>query len=266
MPKPLHKDSTVNKSDILIKKIKMDAQHFKLPSLSIVIPVFNEEENLRILTTELVDVLQSLINTWEIIFIDDGSTDGSIRVLRELQELFPHIRIIKFRRNCGQTAAFDAGFKAAKGEVIVTMDSDLQNDPHDIPKLLNKIGDYDAVCGWRYKRNDSLIRRISSRVANTVRNRLSDEDIIDVGCSLKAFRREYVKRLKLYNGMHRFFPTLIKMEGGRVIEVKVNHRQRQYGSSKYNIQNRILRSFIDLLAVRWMKKRRLNYEIEEDRV
>jgi hypothetical protein len=144
------------------------------------------------------------------------------------------------------------------------MDSDLQNDPYDIPKLLNKIGDYDAVCGWRYKRNDSLIRRISSRVANTVRNRLSDEDIIDVGCSLKAFRREYVKRLKLYNGMHRFFPTLIKMEGGRVIEVKVNHRQRQYGSSKYNIQNRILRSFIDLLAVRWMKKRRLNYEIEED--
>ena len=242
----------------------MDAQHFKSPCLSIVIPVFNEEENLRILTTELVETLQFLKKSWEVIFIDDGSTDGSFNVLKGLQEIFPHIRVIKFTKNSGQTAAFDAGFKAAKGEVIVTMDSDLQNDPHDIPKLLDKIGEYEAVCGWRHKRNDPFIKRISSRIANAIRNRLSNENIIDVGCSLKAFRSEYVKRLKLYNGMHRFFPTLIKMEGGRVIEVKVNHRQRQYGSSKYNIQNRILRSFIDLLAVRWMKKRRLNYEIEED--
>ncbi|MBE9542207.1 MAG: glycosyltransferase family 2 protein [Proteobacteria bacterium] len=243
----------------------MDAQHFISPCLSIVIPVFNEKDNLQLLTRELTKVLQSINKTWEIILVDDGSTDGSIRVLRELQEIFPYIRVIKFRRNCGQTAAFDAGFKAAKGEVIITMDSDLQNDPHDIPKLLDKIGEYDAVCGWRHKRNDPFIKRISSRIANAVRNRLSNENIIDVGCSLKAFRSEYVRRLKLYNGMHRFFPTLIKMEGGKVIEIKVNHRSRKYGLSKYNIRNRMVGSFIDLLAVRWMKKRRLNYEIEEDK-
>ena len=142
------------------------------------------------------------------------------------------------------------------------MDADLQNDPRDIPKLLDKIGEYDAVCGWRIKRNDPLMRRLSSRVANFVRNRLSDEDIADVGCSLKAFRSEYINKLNLYNGMHRFLPTLIKMEGGKVIEVKVNHRPRKYGASKYNIRNRMMRSFIDLLAVRWMKKRRLRYEIE----
>jgi len=242
----------------------MDSQYTLSLFLTVVIPVFNEEENLQFLTTELITVLRTLNKTWEIIFIDDGSTDGSFRALKELQEIFPHIRVIKFRKNCGQTAAFDAGFKAAQGEVIITMDSDLQNDPYDIPKLLDKIGDYDAVCGWRHKRNDSLIRRISSRIANSVRNRLSGETIKDVGCSLKAFRSDYVKRLKLYNGMHRFFPTLIKMVGGKVIEVKVNHRPREYGSSKYNIRNRILRSFIDLLAVRWMKNRRLAYEIEED--
>lgn len=242
----------------------MDPQHFTQPFLSVVIPVFNEEENLQMLTTELIEVLHTLNKTWEIIFIDDGSKDESFRVLRELQELSPQIKVIKFKKNYGQTAAFDAGFKAAKGEVIITMDSDLQNDPHDIPKLLDKIGDYDAVCGWRHKRNDPPIKRISSRIANSVRNRLSGESIVDVGCSLKAFRSDYVKKLKLFSGMHRFFPTLIKMEGGKVIEVKVNHRQRQHGSSKYNIRNRILRSFIDLLAVRWMKKRKLNYEIEED--
>jgi hypothetical protein len=143
------------------------------------------------------------------------------------------------------------------------MDADLQNDPHDIPKLLEKIGDFDAVCGWRQKRNDNFIRRISSRIANGVRNRLSGETIRDVGCSLKAFRSVYAKKMKLFTGMHRFFPTLIKMEGGRVTEVPVNHRQRTFGTPKYNIRNRIVRSFIDLLAVCWMKKRRLNYEIEE---
>jgi len=242
----------------------MNSQCISKPFLSLVIPVFNEKENLQLLTTELIEVLRTLNKSWEMVFIDDGSTDGSFRVLKELQESIPHIRVIKFRKNYGQTAAFDAGFKLAQGEVIITMDSDLQNDPHDIPKLLEQIGDHDAVCGWRHKRNDPLIKRISSRVANSVRNRLSGETIVDVGCSLKAFRSEYAKRLKLYNGMHRFFPTLIKMEGGKVIEIKVNHRPRQYGSSKYNIRNRILKSFIDLLAVRWMKKRKLNYEIEEN--
>ena len=230
--------------------------------LSVVIPVFNEEENLRPLTAELVEVLESLNKSWEIVFINDGSTDGSNLVLRDLGRSFPHIRLITFTRNCGQTAAFDAGFKAARGEVIITMDADLQNDPSDIPRLLEHMEAYDAACGWRHRRNDPFIKRISSRIANYVRNTLSDEAIKDVGCSLKAFKAEHVKKLKLYNGMHRFFPTLIKMEGGRVIEVKVNHRPRRYGVSKYSIRNRMVRSFLDLLAVRWMKKRRLTYEIE----
>ncbi len=241
----------------------MDTHAIRLPFLSVIIPVFNEEENLKPLFTELVDVLNSLNKTCEVIFIDDGSKDGSLAVLKDLQKTCSGIRIIKFKKNCGQTSAFDAGIKAAQGEVIVTMDADLQNDPRDIPKLLEKIGDFDAVCGWRQKRNDSFIRRISSRIANAVRNKLSGESIKDVGCSLKAFRSVYAKKMKLYTGLHRFFPTLIKMEGGRVTEVAVNHRPRKYGAPKYNIRNRMVRSFIDLLAVCWMKKRILTYEIEE---
>jgi len=241
----------------------MDTNAARLPYLSVIIPVYNEEENVTPLTAELMEVLNKLKKSFEVIFVDDGSTDRSLTILKELQTKFRDIRIIKFRRNCGQTAGFDAGIRAARGEVIVTMDADLQNDPHDIPKLLEKIGDYDAVCGWRQKRNDNFIRRISSRIANGVRNKLSGESIRDVGCSLKAFRSVYAKKMKLFTGMHRFFPTLIKMEGGRVTEVPVNHRQRKYGTPKYNIRNRIIRSFVDLLAVCWMKKRILRYEIEE---
>jgi glycosyltransferase involved in cell wall biosynthesis len=241
----------------------MDSQHGRLPYLSVVIPVYNEEENVGPLNAELMEVLQSLSKTFEAIYVDDGSKDKSYALLKELQKNNPSIRIIKFRKNSGQTAAFDAGIRAALGEVIVTMDADLQNDPHDIPKLLEKIGDADAVCGWRQKRNDTFVRRISSRIANSVRNWLSGETIKDVGCSLKAFRSVYAKKMQLFTGMHRFFPTLIKMEGGTVAEIPVNHRPRKFGTPKYNIRNRVVRSFIDLLAVCWMKKRKLTYEIEE---
>jgi len=241
----------------------MDSLQGRLPYLSVVIPVFNEEENVGPLNAELMEVLQGLNKTFEVIYVDDGSKDKSYALLKELQKNNPSIRIIKFRKNSGQTAAFDAGIKAASGEVIVTLDADLQNDPHDIPKLLEKIGDADAVCGWRQKRNDTFVRRLSSRIANSVRNRLSGETIRDVGCSLKAFRSVYAKKMKLFNGMHRFFPTLIKMDGGTVIEIPVNHRPRRFGTPKYNIRNRVVRSFIDLLAVCWMKKRKLHYEIEE---
>jgi dolichol-phosphate mannosyltransferase len=241
----------------------MDSQQGRLPYLSVVIPVFNEEENVVPLNTELMVVLQGLKKTFEVIYIDDGSRDNSYALLKEQQRSNPSIRIIRFRKNSGQTAAFDAGIKAAAGEIIVTMDADLQNDPHDIPALLEKIGDADAVCGWRQQRNDTFVRRLSSRIANSVRNRLSGESIQDVGCSLKAFRSVYAKKMKLFNGMHRFFPTLIKMEGGTVAEIRVNHRPRKFGTPKYNIRNRVARSFIDLLAVCWMKKRKLTYEIEE---
>ena len=231
--------------------------------ISIVIPVYNEQENLKPLITELHKVLQGIQEASEIIFVDDGSRDRSFALLKEAASRDPRIRVIRFRKNAGQTAAFDAGFKAAQGTIIVTMDADLQNDPHDIPRLLEKIGRFDVVCGWRHKRNDPWMRIISSKIANFVRNKLSEEEIVDTGCSLKAFRRECVQHMKLFNGMHRFFPTLAKMEGFTVTQVKVNHRPRKFGTTKYNVTNRMVRAFVDLLAVRWMKKRRLNYEIAE---
>jgi dolichol-phosphate mannosyltransferase len=231
--------------------------------ISVVIPVYNEQENVKPLIAELHEVLQGIQEASEIIFVDDGSRDRSFALLKEAASRDPRIRVIRFRKNAGQTAAFDAGFKAAQGTIIVTMDADLQNDPHDIPRLLEKIGRFDVVCGWRHKRNDPWIRIISSKIANFVRNKLSEEEIVDTGCSLKAFRRECVQHMKLFNGMHRFFPTLAKMEGFTVTQVKVNHRPRKFGTTKYNVTNRMVRAFADLLAVRWMKKRHLNYEIAE---
>ena len=236
------------------------------PDLSIVIPVYNEKDNLPILNDELQSVLSGLGSSYEIILVDDGSQDGSSEVMRTLQASNPNLRVIRFKYNCGQTAAFAAGFDAARGRIIVTLDADLQNCPEDIPRLLEKMDDYDMVCGWRQKRNDPWIKRVSSKIANFVRNRLSDENIADTGCSLKTFRRECHGQLKLFKGMHRFFPTLIKMEGFRVTQVPVSHRPRRHGESKYNIRNRLFSSFLDLLAVRWMKKRRIQYEIiEEDK-
>jgi dolichol-phosphate mannosyltransferase len=231
--------------------------------ISIVVPVYNEQDNLKPLIAELLEVLQGTPEAFEIIFVDDGSRDQSFSILKEAAAHDRRIRVIRFGKNAGQTAAFDAGFKAAQGHIVVTMDADLQNDPHDIPRLLEKIGRFDVVCGWRHKRNDPWIKIISSKIANFVRNKVSQEEIVDTGCSLKAFRRECVQHMKLFNGMHRFFPTLAKMEGFTVTQVKVNHRPRKFGTTKYNITNRAVRAFTDLLAVRWMKKRRLNYKIAE---
>jgi dolichol-phosphate mannosyltransferase len=231
--------------------------------ISVVIPVYNEEQSIKPLVSELGEVLKRIKKSYEVIFVDDGSRDRSFALLREAALHDPRIRVIRFRRNAGQTAAFDAGFRAAQGDIVVTMDADLQNDPHDIPRLLGKIGSFDVVCGWRHKRRDPWIKIVSSKIANFIRNRLSREEIVDTGCSLKAFRRESLQRMKLFNGMHRFLPTLAKMEGFTVTQVKVNHRPRRFGRTKYNIRNRMVRAFADLLAVRWMKKRHLMYEIRE---
>ena len=232
-----------------------------IPEVSIVIPVYNEEENVPILASALVDVMEKTGYSYEVIFVDDGSTDGSRLILKKLCSENPNFKTIRFKRNSGQTAAMDAGFKAANGKFVVSMDADLQNDPKDIPLLLEGLKSYDVVCGWRYKRNDPWIKLVSAKVANFVRNKLSDEDVKDTGCSLKAYKRECLDKIKLYNGLHRFLPTLFKMEGFTVTEVKVNHFPRKYGVSKYGITNRMFRAFYDLLVVRWMKKRRLNYEI-----
>ena len=234
------------------------------PGLSLVIPVYNERENLGPLHSELTAVMTSLPVAYEILFVDDGSTDGSAGVLRQMRAEDPRVRVLTFARNAGQSAAMDAGFKDARGDVVVTLDADLQNDPADIPRLIEALEGWDAVVGVRRERQDNLVRRVSSRVANYVRNRLSDETITDTGCSLKAFRRAALSRLVLYDGLHRFLPTLLKMEGFRVREIPVGHRPRRHGDSKYGIGNRLLPSFMDLLAVRWMKRRKLRYEVKDD--
>jgi len=231
--------------------------------VSVVVPVFNEEENLPILVPKLVEVLGGLGLPYEMIFVDDGSSDGSRRILKEMASQFPFLRTIRFKENRGLSTALYAGMKEARGGKIVTLDSDLQNDPADIPRLLEYLGRYDMATGWRQKREDPWLKRISSKIANSIRNRLSGEAIKDSACTLRVFKKECVQNIPVFNGMHRFLSTLVKMEGCRVIEVPVVHHPRKFGESKYNIRNRMVRSFIDLLAVRWMKNRRIHYEIEE---
>ncbi len=231
--------------------------------ISIVAPVYNEEENLPILVSQLVDVLAPLGRSYEMIFVDDASTDRSRSVLKEMVSQVPQIRILGFKKNCGETAAGAAGLKAARGDVVITIDADLQNDPKDIPMLLGYLGEYDMVTGWRQKRDDSWVKRVTSKIANGIRNTLSGETIRDSGCTYRAYKRECLENIKLYKGMHRFMPTLVKMEGFRVIEVPIAHHPRQFGVSKYTTWNRMWRAFVDLLAVRWMKSRHIRYEIEE---
>jgi glycosyltransferase involved in cell wall biosynthesis len=234
--------------------------------LSVVIPVYNEEENLPVLWPELRSVLEPLALTFEVVFVDDGSKDRSAEIIRGFREEDPRVRLVRLKVNAGETAATDAGFKAARGRWVVTMDADLQNDPHDIPPLLSHLDRWDAVTGWRVNRGDgdSLVRRLSSRIANRVRNAISDETIQDSGCTFRAFRRECLRGLVLYRGFHRFIPTLLRMRGYRVIEVPVNHRPRRFGESKYGIMNRVFVAAADLLVVRWMKTRLLHYEVAED--
>ena len=232
--------------------------------LSIVIPVYNERDNLVPLEEKLEKVLSKLQLSYEIIMVDDGSVDGSPHIINSIKNYNPSIKLIRFGSNHGQSAAFAAGFKAARGKYFVTLDADLQNNPADIPLLLEKMDEYDVVCGWRFKRNDPWIKRVSSKIGNAVRNSLSQEEIADTGCSLKAFRRECFNNVKIFKGMHRFFPTLMKMEGFRVTQVKVSHHPRLHGESKYNIRNRLFSSLHDLMAIRWMKKRQINYDIIEE--
>lgn len=232
--------------------------------VSVVIPVYNEEENLPILAAELHGTLRPLKRSYEVLFVDDGSTDASPQILERLRTEDPAVRVIRLKRNSGQSAALEAGFRFARGAVVVTLDADLQNDPADIPALLAKIGPHDVVCGVRAKRQDSWVRRVSSRIANGVRNRLTQESIADVGCTLKAYRIEFLRRIPMYTGMHRFLPTLLRMEGARVTEMPVHHRPRLHGMPKYNIRNRIWRALVDLFAVRWMQKRWIDRSLAEE--
>jgi dolichol-phosphate mannosyltransferase len=234
--------------------------------LSIVVPVYDEEESLPLLWPEIREVLEPTGFRFEVIFVDDGSRDRSAEIVREFREKDPRVRLVRLKANAGETAATDAGLKTVRGRHVVVMDADLQNDPHDIPAMLARLDEWDAVTGWRVNRaaGDSWVRRLSSRIANRVGSRLSDETVQDSGCTFRAFRRECLRDLVLYEGFHRFIPTLLRMRGFRVLEVPVNHRPRRFGRSKYGIGNRVVRAFVDLLAVRWMKDRLLRYEIAED--
>jgi len=235
------------------------------PYLSVVVPVYNEAECVPRLCAALYDVLPGLGRSFEVLLVDDGSSDRTPELLAEEKSRREALRVLRLRKNSGQSAAMAAGFRAARGEVVVTLDADLQNDPADIRLVLEPVaaGECDAACGWRQKRQDNWLRRISSRIANGVRNRLSGETISDTGCSLKAYRTEHLRRIKMYKGMHRFLPTLLKMEGARVIEVPVGHHPRHAGEAKYGVWNRVFRSFRDLLAVRWMKSRHIDCDVEE---
>ena len=227
------------------------------------IPAYNEEENLIPLTSAIRKALAPCDMPYEVVFVDDGSGDNSARVLHELAAKHAEVRVIRLRRNAGQSAALDAGFKRARGQVVVTLDADLQNDPGDIPRLLGELRDYDVVCGIRQGRQDTWLRRVSSKIANGIRRRVLHDSITDVGCSLRAYRRHCLASIKLYNGMHRFLPVLLQIEGFRIGQTPVRHHPRQHGHSKYNVRNRAWRALMDLWAVRWMQGRQLHYEVME---
>jgi glycosyltransferase involved in cell wall biosynthesis len=224
--------------------------------VSIVLPILNEEENLEELHSRLTDTLSRTDLNYEIIAVDDGSTDRSFEVLKRIHEQDARLRVIKFRRNFGQTAAMSAGFNHARGDVIITMDSDLQNDPADIPRLLDKLNEgYDVVSGWRADRKDKFLsRRLPSVLANRLIVKMTGVKLHDFGCSLKAYRKEVIDNINLYGEMHRFIPALASLIGAEIAEMKVTHHARKYGKSKYGI-SRTTRVILDLMTVKFL----LNY-------
>jgi dolichol-phosphate mannosyltransferase len=227
-------------------------------AVSVIVPLFNEEENMSILQSELRAALAGVDH--EIIFVDDGSIDRTA----ERIEKAPNVRVIRFAKNAGQSAAIYAGLQAARGAIAVVIDGDLQNDPADIPRLLAEISrGADLVCGYRARRKDTLVKRLTSRIANAVRSRFTKDGVRDTGCTLKAMRRECLSALLPFKGMHRFIPALIKAAGYRLVEIPVAHRPRRFGQSKYGLGNRALRATIDMFGVRWLLSRRLNYKIRD---
>lgn len=230
-----------------------------LLDISVVVPLYNEEENVDILYESIHHVMSKLDKTYEIIFVDDGSKDSTFEHLLQLKKNDPHLKLIKFRSNYGQSAAMDAGFEFAKGEIIISMDGDLQNDPKDIPNLLEKLDEgYDVVSGWRKNRQDGLIlRKIPSKIANRIICSVTKVQLHDTGCALKAYRAKVVKRINLYGELHRFLPALARIEGAEIAELVVNHHPRRFGKSKYNI-TRTFRVIMDLMSlnlfIKYLKK------------
>ena len=235
------------------------------PWASVIVPIKDERENLAPLLEGLLKVMQSHPSSrsrpFEIIFVDDGSTDGSSELLDRLAAQHTAVKTFHLDRNYGKTCALDAGFTQSSGDVIIEIDGDLQQDSEDILNLLPHTATYDLVCGWRQQRQDGLVKKLSSRIANLVRNLFTHDGIHDTGCPLKIFRRPVLERIRLFEGMHRFFPALALMHGFTVTEVPVRHYPRIHGMSKYGMGNRLFKSLYDLIAVRWMQNRVLRYTL-----
>jgi len=227
------------------------------PDLSVIVPVYNEAESVAQLLSELVAALQSYSH--EIVFVDDGSKDGTADRISGKAS----VRVLRFERNMGQSAAIYAGLQAAHGKILILIDGDLQNDPKDIPRLVAEIGKgADLVCGFRAKRQDSWFKRAQSRIANRIRSRFTRDGVRDTGCTLKAMRSECREALIPFHGMHRFIPALVKGMGYRLVEIPVNHRPRQHGQSKYRFGNRALRATIDMFGVRWFLSRQIRIRLK----
>ena len=236
------------------------------PVLSLVIPCYNEEGNLKALIAAIREAVEPLHLAYEVVITDDCSRDKSWEILKELAAADPRIRAQRFAANYGESAASWAGLNAATGQYLVTLDADLQNDPKDLPKFIEALKSFDCVCGTRVEsrgQGDNFVRIASSRIANWVRNQLSGERISDAGCTYRAFKRECIENLKFFKGMHRFLPTLFKIEGFTVTEIAVSNNPRFAGQSHYGVWNRLFASFYDLLAVRWMKKRMFRFTVKD---
>ncbi len=235
------------------------------PWASVIVPIKDERDNLSPLLASLVKAMdsheRSSVRPYEIVLVDDGSSDGSSEELDRLATLHPQMRVFHFDRNYGKTCALDAGFRQSLGEIIVHIDGDLQQDTEDILKLVPYTDSHDVVCGWRQQRQDGVVKMLSSRVANRVRNYFTHDGVHDTGCPLKVFRRPVLDRIRLYEGMHRFFPALALMHGFTVTEVPVRHYPRIHGVSKYGMGNRLFKSLYDLIAVRWMQDRVIRYKL-----
>lgn len=236
------------------------------PEVTVLLPAHNEADNLPTLVGEIDATMRVVARPYEIVVVNDGSSDNTAQVLSELALRYPAMSIAHMHKQSGQSAALSAGFDLARGDVVVTLDADLQNDPSDIPNLLTELEHADVAIGWRRDRKDPFSKKIISKVANAVRNWFTGECVKDTGCGLKAFRRECVERIHRFDGMHRFFPTLAKMHGFTVAEVPVRHRPRQHGRTHYNILNRSLRPMADLFAVRWLQKRTLRYQVQQEQI
>jgi dolichol-phosphate mannosyltransferase len=236
----------------------------KAPRVSVVVPCHNEEGNLPQLVAEIRQALEPTQATFEIVLVDDASQDGTWAVLEKLGAADPRVRGLRFAGQCGQSAAMWAGMQNARGEIIITLDADLQNPPAEIPRFLAAMEGWDCVCGSRVQaraEGDNWVRRASSKIANAVRNSFTEDVVSDAGCCFRAFRRECVDRLWFFKGAHRFLPTLLRMDGFRVTEIAISHRPRGAGQTHYGVWNRLIKSLPDLFAVRWMKSRLIRYQI-----